>query len=189
MPRDRRILRSRDYRTCQRRPHLSFGGIGMISSELAAGQLDLRYSYLVFNPGKKNHRHSEQVHGFSDLSLRFQDPSTPPRYGASSHPPSFSLPTTQRSTSEFINRELTLARLPTLIQPIYCTMKGYRGVRACRVRRPTWIKETRPKFNNGNAARSLHIWLAGCGTIARAFRGRRAPADPPAGARPTLVSF
>jgi DNA polymerase-3 subunit epsilon len=53
---------------------VSFGGIGMISSELAAGQLDLRYSYLVFNPGKKNHRHAEQVHGFSDLSLRFQDP-------------------------------------------------------------------------------------------------------------------
>ena len=50
---------------------VSFGGIGMISSELAAGQLDLRYSYLVFNPGKKNHRHAEQVHGFSDLSLRF----------------------------------------------------------------------------------------------------------------------
>ena len=50
-----------------------------------------------------------------------------------------------------------------------------------------WIKETRPKFNNGNAARSLHICLAGCGTIACAFRGRRAPADPPAGARPTLV--
>ncbi|MGB9271913.1 MAG: hypothetical protein WCB74_22240, partial [Pseudolabrys sp.] len=47
----------------------------MISSELAAGQSDLRYSYLVFNPGKKNHRHAEQVHGFSDLSLRFQDPS------------------------------------------------------------------------------------------------------------------
>ena len=46
----------------------------MISSELAAGQSDLRYSYLVFNPGKKNHRHAEQVHGFSDLSLRFQDP-------------------------------------------------------------------------------------------------------------------
>ena len=32
--------------------------------------------------------------------------------------------------------------------------------RACRVRRQTSIKETRPKFNNGNAARSLHIWLA-----------------------------
>jgi hypothetical protein len=60
--------------------------------------------------------------------------------------------------------------------------------RACRVRRH-WIKEIRPKFNNGNAARSLHIWLAGCGTIARAFRGRRAPADPPAGADQRLFHF
>ena len=42
---------------------------------------------------------------------------TPPRYGASSHPTSFLLPTTQRSTSEFINRELTLPRLLTLT---YC---------------------------------------------------------------------
>ena len=187
MPRDRRILRPRDYRICQRRPHLSFGGIGMISSELAAGQSDLRYSYLVLKITAMRSR-------FMDFRIclfasRTRSRSTPPRYGASSHPTSFSLPTTQRSTSEFINRELTLARLPTLTQPIYCIMKGYRGVRACRVRRQTWIKETRPKFNNGNAARSLHIWLAGCGTIARVVRGRRAPADPPAGARPTLVSF
>ncbi len=79
------------------------------------------------------------------------------------------------SRTRLINRELTSARLPTLTQPIYCIMKGYRGVRACRVRRPTWIKETRPKFNNGNAARSLHIWLAGCGTIAPAVEAREGP--------------
>ena len=80
---------------------VSFGGIGMISSELAAGQLDLRYAYLVFNPGQKNHRHAEQIHGFwiCLFASRTRSRSTRPRYGASSHPTRFSLPTTQRSTS------------------------------------------------------------------------------------------
>ena len=84
-----------------------------------------------------------------------------------------SIPTAQGGLSR-----IAIARLKRADVPVVDKVAGWEG-----------IKETRPKFNNGNAARSLHIWLAGCGTIARAFRGRRAPADPPAGARPTLVSF
>jgi hypothetical protein len=64
---------------------VSFGGIGMISSRLTKGRPDLEYLYLVFDPGMRNHRNAEQIHGFSDSALRLQDPSQfmPPTYGAS----------------------------------------------------------------------------------------------------------
>src|SRR5215218_1832839 len=53
---------------------VSFGGIGMISRDLAKGRPDLAYLYLVFDPGMGNHRNAEQIHGFSDSALRLQDP-------------------------------------------------------------------------------------------------------------------
>ena len=53
---------------------VSFGGIGMISLDLAKGRPDLAYLYLVFDPGMENRRDAEQIHGFSDSALRRQDP-------------------------------------------------------------------------------------------------------------------
>jgi hypothetical protein len=53
---------------------VSFGGIGMISRDLAKGRPDLEYLYLVFDPGTANRRAAEQIHGFSDSALRLQDP-------------------------------------------------------------------------------------------------------------------
>src|SRR6476661_7982544 len=53
---------------------VSFGGIGMISRNLAKGRPDLEYVYLVFGPGTGNHCGAEQIHGFSDSALRLQDP-------------------------------------------------------------------------------------------------------------------
>jgi DNA polymerase III epsilon subunit-like protein len=52
---------------------VSFGGIGMISRDLAKGRPDLAYLYLVFDPGR-NHGNAEQIHGFSDSTLRLQNP-------------------------------------------------------------------------------------------------------------------
>jgi DNA polymerase III subunit epsilon len=52
---------------------VSFGGIGMISRDLARGRPELEYLYLVFDPAKPNRRHAEQMHGFSDSALRVQD--------------------------------------------------------------------------------------------------------------------
>jgi hypothetical protein len=46
----------------------------MISRDLATGRPDLAYLYLVFDPGRGNHRDAEQIHGFSDSALRLQDP-------------------------------------------------------------------------------------------------------------------
>jgi hypothetical protein len=53
---------------------VSFGGIGMISRNLAKGQTELDYVYLVFNPGTGSGCVAEQIHGFSGSTLRLQDP-------------------------------------------------------------------------------------------------------------------
>ena len=44
---------------------VSFGGIGMISPDLAKGRPDLAFLYLVFDPGTENRRGAEWIHGFS----------------------------------------------------------------------------------------------------------------------------
>ena len=81
---------------------VSFGGIGMISSELAARQLNLRYSYLSSILVRKTTAMQSKFMDFRIclFASRTRSRSTPPRYGASSHPTRFSLPTTQRSTSD-----------------------------------------------------------------------------------------
>jgi DNA polymerase III subunit epsilon len=109
---------------------VSFGGIGMISSALAKGRLDLAYSYLVFDPRKRNHRDAEQVHGYSDWVLRFQDPFEVHAAAVRRFLNSYELLVAHNAAFDFrfINREMTLARLPPLTQPIYCTMKGYRAL-------------------------------------------------------------
>jgi DNA polymerase III epsilon subunit-like protein len=53
---------------------VSFGGIGMITKEFAKGRSQLTYTYLVFDPGKRNHPGAQQVHGFSDWVLAAQEP-------------------------------------------------------------------------------------------------------------------
>ena len=51
---------------------VSFGGVGMLGRDLAKGRL--AYLYLVFDPGTANRRDAERIHGFSDSTLRLQDP-------------------------------------------------------------------------------------------------------------------
>ena len=105
------------------------------------------------------------------FASRTRSRSTPLRYGASSHPTSFSLPTTQRSTSELINRELTLARLPTLTQPIYCTMKGYRSLgiggsaslnAVCSQIKLARSGETHGAMEDAWLSMQIYLWLHGC---------------------------
>jgi DNA polymerase-3 subunit epsilon len=109
---------------------VSFGAIGMTSRNLAKGQLDLEYIYLVFNPGTANGRVAERIHGFSDSALRLQDSfpvhAANVRYFLTSyelfvaHNAAFDL--------RFINREMSLSGLPVLNRPVYCTMKAYRAL-------------------------------------------------------------
>jgi hypothetical protein len=62
---------------------VSFGGIGMISRELARGRPDLDYLYLVFDPGRRNRCDAERINGFSDSACRTRSQFMPPTYGAS----------------------------------------------------------------------------------------------------------
>jgi DNA polymerase-3 subunit epsilon len=129
---------------------VSFGGIGMISN--AQGRLRLDYTYLVFDPGKSNHRDAQQVHGFSDWVLAVQDRFEVHAAQVWRFLTSYELLVAHNAAFDFrfINREMTLAGLSSLAGPIYCTMKGYRalglGGSASRRRRPDvrrgwWIVE------------------------------------------------
>ena len=109
---------------------VSFGGIGMISRELAKGQANARYLYLVFDPGRPGCRIAEQIHGFSDSTLRLQDPFAVHAAKIRRFLTSYQLLVAHNAAFDirFINRELTLSDLPVLTRPVYCTMKGYRAL-------------------------------------------------------------
>jgi DNA polymerase-3 subunit epsilon len=109
---------------------VSFGGIGMISDEFAKDQLHLAYTYLVFDPGKRNNRGAQQVHGFSDWILAVQDRFAVHAAQVWRFLTSYELLVAHNAAFDFrfINREMTSAGLSTLTRPIYCTMKGYRAL-------------------------------------------------------------
>src|SRR6476620_4512786 len=109
---------------------VSFGGIGMTSRNLANGRPDLEYLYLVFDPGTGNRRGAEQIHGFSDLALRLQDPFAVHAADVWRFLTSYDLIVAHNAAFDimFINREMRLAGLPALTRPVYCTMTGYRAL-------------------------------------------------------------
>src|SRR3954468_15508526 len=107
---------------------VSFGGIGLRTAALASGKFDISFSYLVFDPGKKSHPKAEQVHGYSEWTLRFQDPFSLYAEEIFSFLASYELLVAHNAEFdfEFLDREMRLVGLPTIPQPIYCTMQGYR---------------------------------------------------------------
>ena len=109
---------------------VSFGGIGMFSRTLAKGGPDLEYLYLVFDPGRENHHGAEQMHGFSDSTLRLQEPFAVHAAEISRFLTSHELLVAHNAAFDirFINREMRLSGLPALTSPVYCTMKGYRAL-------------------------------------------------------------
>jgi hypothetical protein len=104
---------------------VSFGGIGMISRDLAKGRPDLECLYLVFDPGMSNHRDAERIHGFSDSTLRLQNPFAVHAAGVWRFLTSYELLVAHNTAFDlrFINREMRLSGLPALTRPVYCTMK------------------------------------------------------------------
>jgi DNA polymerase III subunit epsilon len=94
---------------------VSFGGIGMISDD--NGRSHLAYTYLVFDPGKRNHRGAEQVHGFSDWVLAVQDRFEVHAAQVWRFLTSFELLVAHNAAFDFrfIDREMTSAGLSSLI--------------------------------------------------------------------------
>ena len=91
---------------------VNLGGIGMISRNLGKGRPELAYVYLVFNPGTGNDCVAERIHGFSDSTLRLQDPFAVHAADIRCFLASYELFVAHNVASDlrFINRELRLPR-------------------------------------------------------------------------------
>jgi Exonuclease len=109
---------------------VSFGGIGMISRDLARRRPNLECVYLVFDPGRANRCAAKQIHGFSNSDLRRQDPFSVHAADVRRFLTAYELLVAHNAAFDirFINREMRLAGLPALNRPVYCTMKGYRAL-------------------------------------------------------------
>ena len=176
---------------------VSFGGIGMISRDLVKGRPDLAYLYLVFDPGRGNCRDAEQIHGFSDLALRLQDPFALHGANVRRFLTSYELLVAHNAAFDlrFINREMRLSGLPSLTRPVYCTMKGYRSLNVggsaslsavCRHIKLACAGDLHDAIEDAWLAMQVYLWLHGCplqhrsrGSLPRTPSNLRHPAKGP----------
>jgi DNA polymerase-3 subunit epsilon len=147
---------------------VSFGGIGMISRDLACPA----YLYLVFNPGTENHRDAERIHGFSDSALSLQDPFAIHAADVWRFLTSYELLVAHNAAFDlrFINREMRLSGLPALTRPVYCTMKGYRALElggsaslsgVCRHIKLARAGDLHGAIEDAWLAMQIYLWLHG----------------------------
>jgi DNA polymerase-3 subunit epsilon len=82
------------------------------------------------DPGMRNHRDAERIHGLSDSTLRLQNPFAVHAADVWRFLPSYERLVAHNAAFDlrFINREMKLSGLPALTRPVYCTMKGYRAL-------------------------------------------------------------
>ena len=160
---------------------VSFGGIGMIRRGLTKGRPDLKYLYLVFDPGRANRRVAERIHGFSDSVLRLQDPFAVHATDVRRFLTSYELLVAHNAAFDirFINREMGLSGLPALRRPVYCTMKGYRALdlggsaalsAVCRHIKLARSGDLHDAIEDAWLAMQIYLWLHGC-PLQRQLRG------------------
>ena len=136
-------------------------------------QASSRYLYLVFDPGKENRPRAEQIHGFSDSALRLQDPFALHAANVWRFLTSYELFVAHNAAFDirFINREMTLSGLPALTRPVYCTMKGYRGLELggsaalsaiCRHIKLARAGDLHDAIEDAWLAMQIYLWLHGC---------------------------
>ena len=152
---------------------VSFGGIGMITKEFAKGRSQLTYTYLVFDPGKRNHPGAQQVHGFSDWVLAAQEPFEVHAAQVWRFLTSYDLLVAHNAAFDFkfINREMTSAGLSTLTRPIFCTLKAYRELgrggsaalsAVCSHLKLARSGQLHAAIEDAWLAMQVYLWLHGC---------------------------
>jgi DNA polymerase-3 subunit epsilon len=160
---------------------VSFGGIGMTSRNLAKGQPDLEYVYLVFNPGMGSGGVAEQIHGFSASILYLQDPFEVHADNVRRFLTSYELLVAHNAAFDlrFINREMRLSGLPALNGPVYCTMKGYRALElggsaalsvVCQRIKLARAGDLHDAIEDAWLAMQIYLWIQGC-PLQRRLRG------------------
>ena len=123
----------------------------------------------------------EQIHGFSDLALRLQDPFPVHAADVRRFLTSYELLVAHNAAFDirFINREMRLAGLPALTRPVYCTMKGYRALglggsaslsAVCRHIKLARSGDLHDAIEDAWLAMQIYLWLHGC-PLQRKFRG------------------
>ena len=178
---------------------ISFGGIGMISRDLTKGRPGLAYLYLVFDPGRRNNRAAERIHGFTDSALRLQDPFAVHAADVWRFLTSHELVVAHNAAFDlrFINREMRLSGLPAVTRPVYCTMKGYRArdlgdsaslSAVCRRIKLARAGDLHGAIEDAWLAMQIYLWLHGCPLQRRSRRSLpRLPSNlrhPEIGAKP-----
>ena len=160
---------------------VSFGGIGMISRDLAKGRPDLAHLYLVFDPGIRNSHGAESIHGFADSALRLQDPFAVHAADVWRFLESYELLVAHNAAFDlrFINREMRLSGLPAVTKPVFCTMKGYRALRlggsaslsaVCRHIKLARAGDLHGAIEDAWLAMQIYLWLHDC-PLQRRSRG------------------
>ncbi len=108
---------------------VSMAAIRIETGALGEGVIDARFAHIVCNPGRRSHSAARRKHGFSDAVLRQQ-----PLFGE--HAPevlnlfqSSALMVAHNASFDvrLINHELSLAGLPSLSVPSFCTMEAARA--------------------------------------------------------------
>ncbi|MGO4573704.1 3'-5' exonuclease [Microvirga sp. 2TAF3] len=152
---------------------VSIGAIRVTVDAVRAGTPDIEWMHLVFDPGRNSHPRAEQVHGYSDWSLRCQDPFKDHAdqvwnflHGApviAGHNIGFD--------AKFIDRELSASGCSRIGRPLFCTMQEYRGRgiggsaslgTACErigIRR---LGERHGALEDAWLAMALYFWLHDC---------------------------
>lgn len=152
---------------------VSLAAIKLRTAPLAENRIDYESVHLVFDPGKKSHPKAEEVHGYSDWTLRHQDPFKLYAeviwkfiHGASliaAHNADFD--------AGFINREMVEAGCPPLNRPLFCTMYAYRDLggkgrstldAACRQMGMSRKGREHGALEDAWLAMNLYLWLHDC---------------------------
>jgi len=107
---------------------VTLGAWRVSTAELSGDKLNADCLHIIADPGRKSHPRAEEVHGYSDWTLRHQQPFSECAELVESFLASGSVVVAHNASFDltFVEREYrALGRSTTTLQS-YCTMNGYR---------------------------------------------------------------